>query len=112
MQRILLQKSSSSEESLLADFAGKGAPSSHRRPSGMGEAENQRLDDGTANISRSKLDTSLFDLPSTRPSLLCSVTTWCRVGFGNLAEPFAGSKFRIAVMTIVRGLSKAVWRES
>ena len=33
-------------------------------------------------------------LPSTRPSPLCSVTTWCWVGFGNLAEPFAGSRVR------------------
>jgi hypothetical protein len=40
------------------------------------------------------LDASLSDLPSTRPSLLCSVTTWCWGGFGNLAEPFAGSRLR------------------
>jgi hypothetical protein len=33
-------------------------------------------------------------LPSTRPSLLCSATTRCWGGFGNLAEPFAGSRFR------------------
>jgi hypothetical protein len=36
-------------------------------------------------------------------------------GFGNLAEPFAGSRdlgLGIAVMTIVRSFSKAIWRES